>query len=152
MHLQLCFLEYLLSKAVGRYGRRLPRLLVEWVREYNALNKDGGAYAVGGDEATVQGDGSVQRCGTKTVQGSGKSENSDQRFCLDIRTSRRIIRASVVDNEQLTHKETGKFRLWINEPDGRRKMRMRLVINNLHPRVMWRARTWINVRLSHNHS
>ena len=40
-------------------------------------------------------------------------------FFLDKRTSRRIIRTSVVDNAQLTHKGTGESRLAIYEPAGR---------------------------------
>jgi hypothetical protein len=38
-------------------------------------------------------------------------------FVPDKLTSRGIIRTGVVDNEQLTQKETGKSRLRINEPD-----------------------------------
>jgi hypothetical protein len=76
----------------------------------------------------------------------------DRHFALDILTSRRIIRPGVVDNEQLTHEEARRFRLWIYEPDGWRSTRMRLMINNLHPKGPWMARTWISDWPSHNHS
>ena len=59
---------------------------------------------------------------------------------------------SVVDNEQLTHKETGKSRLRINEPDGCRKTRMRLAINNLRSKGPSKGRSWIYDQPSHNHS
>jgi hypothetical protein len=88
-------------------------------------------------------------CWTKAVQGCG-GNNRDS--VLDNRTSRRIIRPSVVGNEQLTHKETGRFRRGIYEPDGWRSTRMRLIINNLHPKGPWMARTWISDWPSHNHS
>src|ERR1035437_1246444 len=54
-------------------------------------------------------------CWTKAVQGCG-GNNKDS--VLDKLTSRCIIRASVAGNEQLTHKETGRFRRGIYEPDG----------------------------------
>jgi len=44
-------------------------------------------------------------CRPKAVRGCGEN---DKEFALDKRTSRRIIRTGVVDNEQLTHKETGE--------------------------------------------
>jgi hypothetical protein len=37
---------------------------------------------------------------------------------LDIRTRRRILQSSVIDNAQLTHTGMGGFRLGIYEPDG----------------------------------
>jgi hypothetical protein len=61
-------------------------------------------------------------------------------------------RPSVVENEQLTHKATGRCRLRIYEPNGWRSMRMRLVINNLRSKGMWKARSWIDHWPSQNHS
>jgi len=44
------------------------------------------------------------------------------------------------------------FRRWINEPDACSSTRMRLVINNLHPRGPWQARAWITDWPSQNQS
>jgi hypothetical protein len=78
------------------------------------------------------------------------SGGRDKNSVLDKRTGRRMIRPSVVDNAQLTHKRTERCRLGIYEPDGWRSARMRLIINNLHPRGKGKARSWINDGRSHS--
>jgi hypothetical protein len=75
----------------------------------------------------------TQVIGSRQVHWAEKSRAQSQRNChfaLDKRTSRCSIRLSVVDNAQLMHKGTGRFRLGIYEPDGWRSTRMRRVINN----------------------